>query len=227
MACLPKSGSTYLTNLLADLFGLNHAYAFYEAHQNEQEIHLPSLAHCLARPSVIQQHCRATEPNLQVLQALQIRPIFLVRNLLDALASMRDMLVYADEPIFFPTAYTQLPEPDRTMAIGLKFGFWYVECFASWYRAVRDGRIAAMILPYERLKADKMAAVAAAATHVGLQTTPERIRRTIDALDAQPKRTRRSAGGTRGEAAPEALRVYLAGHTRCFPDVDFSMLGLG
>lgn len=234
VACMPKSGSTFLTQVLSEVTGFDHRYAFYAGHQNEQDLHRASLLHAVLRPAVIQQHLRATERNLQLLQGLRTRPVVLVRNVFDALVSMRDMIDKGGvESVFFPTEpfgaspFSALDIQIRTRAIVIQKSLWYVEMFASWFRAARAHRIEALFLSYETLMADKPGCVARVLEHSGIDYDFDNVAAAVVSVEGDKARSRKNVGSSgRGRELPETLKQYIRGHTRFFADVDFEMVGL-
>jgi len=90
IACIPKSGSSFLKESLRALTGWKELWLSYAYLQNEQELYLPALKEAARDNTVTQQHCRATGPNLNILQGFGIRPIVLTRNLPDILLSLSD-----------------------------------------------------------------------------------------------------------------------------------------
>lgn len=238
IACMPKSGSTFLSHLLAEVLGAGHRYGFYEAHQNEQDIHGPALIEAARSPAVIQQHVRATERNVQILQALDVRPVVLIRDVFDAMVSMRDMIDSGGtESVFFPverlpgrthTIWADLDEDTRTRATVMQYGFWYVEFYASWRRALAAGRLDALLLEYSEVMANKRDAVTRILEHAGLSAPLDGIDAALERLEVDPTRTRKNVGKKgRGQTIPEELRTWIRGHTTYFPQVDFAPVGLG
>ena len=227
VACLPKSGSTFLTHTIADALKLQHTYCFYEAHQNEQELHIPALLRGLAKPAVVQQHVRATERNIQLIQAFGLRPIVLVRDIFDALVSMRDMIRVTDEPVFFDKTFKDLPETIQVELVVRKYAFWYLEFYVSWVRAHQNNRLDCMILSYEDLIADKVKAIDEVIRHSGLHASQESIQISVSHLEDNPKLTRKNQGSKgRGGSVSAALRKEVLTYTRFFPDINFVPLGL-
>ncbi|MEJ2121462.1 MAG: tetratricopeptide repeat protein [Alphaproteobacteria bacterium] len=90
IACMPKSGSTFLKHALLRLTGWREASLTFAFLQNEEELYLPFLRAVACTETITQQHCRATIPNIQLMQAFAIRPIVLVRNLFDTIVSYTD-----------------------------------------------------------------------------------------------------------------------------------------
>lgn len=69
IACTPKSGSTFLKSLLARLTGYRDAFMVYSAQQFEQELYQPTVREIATLDTVTQQHCRASDANVQMMQA--------------------------------------------------------------------------------------------------------------------------------------------------------------
>jgi hypothetical protein len=89
IACMPKSGSTYLHTLLRVITGLDDASLSELGDQNEGDICEKRLRR-LRRRSVIQQHVKATQTNLKWLSDYGVRPIVQTRSLFDVLPSLHD-----------------------------------------------------------------------------------------------------------------------------------------
>lgn len=90
IACAPKSGSTFLKNVLVRLTRFKDLFTVYAALQNEHELDLPQMVKFGTVNTVTQQHCRATEANIQLMQAFGIKPVILVRNIFDTVVSLLD-----------------------------------------------------------------------------------------------------------------------------------------
>jgi tetratricopeptide (TPR) repeat protein len=75
IACVPKSASTFLKNLFVSLTGYRDVFMVYAAGQNEHELYLPTLRETAHLDTVTQQHCRASDANVQMMQAFNIKPI--------------------------------------------------------------------------------------------------------------------------------------------------------
>ena len=90
IACVPKSASTFLKNLLVNVTGYRDLFTVYAAGQSEHEIYLPTLREFAHLDTVTQQHCRASDANVHLMQAFGIRPVVLVRNIFDSVMSLLD-----------------------------------------------------------------------------------------------------------------------------------------
>src|SRR5215471_7879860 len=69
IACVPKSASTFLKNLLVSVTGYRDLFTVYAAGQSEHEIYLPTLRDSAHVDTVTQQHCRASDANIHLMQA--------------------------------------------------------------------------------------------------------------------------------------------------------------
>ena len=142
IACLPKSGSSFLRNALLRLTGFRDTYLFYAGAPNEHDLYLPSLLEFATVPTVTQQHARASEANLHLLQGFGLRPVVLVRNLFDALVSLDDFYHQgASFSTFFFPGYLRLSPEERLDLIVDHVAPWYLQFYASWLRAEQDARL--------------------------------------------------------------------------------------
>lgn len=229
VACMPKSGSSFLSAALCAATGWPTLPMTYGYLQNEQDIHLPFLLARLEASTVTQQHCRATVPNVQILQAFGIRPIVLVRNLFDVVLSLADFYdTGADMNTFFSGRWGALA-PDRKHDLIVDHVMpWYVTFFASWMDVIQAGRLDARLVTYEDMIADKPGTLAAILAHQGLTKSLEECAAAIATVDGDVARTRLNKGvGGRGVAAlTEAQKDRVRRLAGYYSDIDFSIVGL-
>jgi hypothetical protein len=167
--------------------------------------HLAADARCIARCLVF-----------------DLRPVFIHRNIFEALLSFADHYreKYHPYPVEAPDAGTALE-----ISI-LRMAYHYVEMFASWtHFARRSGRV--LTLSYEENRRDWPQAAARALEHSGYAVDRARLEEAVTASEAAIKRdphsVRYSTGGKRDatmidpETVERVRRVY-----RAFPGVDFS-----
>lgn len=228
VACFPKSGSTLLKRLLCEATGYPEAQFCSAFLQNEQEIYLPSVINGARTNLVIQQHCRATVPNLHILQALNIRPVVLVRNIFDVLLSWKEFLDGgAHINTFFPH-YQDLSDEQRIALVVDDRAPWYLSFFAGWQHAEKSGQIGATWMTYEQLTADPEAALEGILEFYGVKADPVRLARATQMVNRNTGTTRFNKGKTgRGHTAFSEGQIEqirrLAGY---YPGVDFSLIGL-
>lgn len=172
VACMPKSGSTLLCRLLAARLQADLGCATFARQDNEQDLDLPRLVRLPWR-WVSHQHCRATQPTLQILADYGIRPIVHVRNIFDALVSLRDHIL--NESRFVPTGYVPADfadwqdEQQFDLLITLHLP-WYLDFYASWLDAA--GQVEFEFTTYRELIEEREALLERLADIYGLGPVP-------------------------------------------------------
>jgi hypothetical protein len=195
IACMPKSGSTFLKAALCELTGWPEANLAYAYLQNEPELYLPNLLQVAAWNTVTQQHCRATGPNVQIMQAFNMRPIVLVRNLPDAVVSLYDFFEQgAVKNTFYGEIWPGLGERDKYDLIIDHLMPWYVQFYASWERVQRQGRLPCLFVLYREMVADKPGTLARIADFLGLRRTRRQCTEAARIVDGDAYRSRFNKG---------------------------------
>lgn len=230
LACAPKSGSTFLKNLLIDATKFLDVFSVYAGLQNEQDLDLPQLERFATQNTVTQQHCRATEANIHLMQAFGIRPVVLVRNIFDTAMSLRDF--YDDGFIystFFEREHWIALSPEEKIDLLIDYALpWYFQFLASWQRAVREGRLEVLWLTYEELTADPATTLFRVLGFYGMQARPEELRRIVAERSGNRRSNRFNQGfpGRGKTGLTDAQKARIAALSRFFPGTDFSGFGL-
>jgi len=228
VACFPKSGSTLLKRLLCEATGFGEAQFVSGFLQNEQETYLPAVLHGARANRVVQQHCRATGPNVHLLQAFGIRPVVLVRNIFDVLLSWKEFLDGgATLNTFFPN-YHRLSDEQRLALVVDDRAPWYLGFFAGWQHVVTTGLIDGHWMTYESLTADPRAAIESILAFYGITPDPARLARAAGLVNRDRGSTRFNKGVVgRGLAAfSEAQVAQIRRLAGLYPGADFSLIGL-
>jgi hypothetical protein len=186
IACVPKSASTFLKNLLLNVTGHRDLFTVYAAGQTEHELYMPTLREYADVDSVTQQHCRASDANIHLMQAFGIRPVVLVRNIFDSVMSLLD---FYDKGAF-QTSYFRADWPalDRETKIELLIENvipWYFQFVASWDLAEKQQRIELQWLTYEELVADKLSAVLKVLEFYGLGASRTGVEQRIKEIESE------------------------------------------
>lgn len=233
LACMPKTGSTFLKSVLLEVTGFAEGVLTYAFERTEQELYLPRLIDACRRNTVTQQHVRATAANVDLMQRFRIRPVILVRNLFDVVVSIRDHLMIEGTerfPSLYATEHLASLDPQEQYEFLISYAIpWYFNFFVSWYDAMREGRVDALTLTYEELSQDWVPGVSRILEHVGIPRGDEEIRRALDAVWARRKglvRFNRGVAGRGLESLNEANQEKLRRMARFYPWVDFSAVGL-
>lgn len=90
IACMPKSGSTFLANLVASYASIRRVKLLPDYGDREQELCELRLLMSHGRSYVAQQHLRNSEWTQELIRRYSLTPVVLCRNLADCVLSIRD-----------------------------------------------------------------------------------------------------------------------------------------
>lgn len=230
ITCAPKSGSTFLKNVLVGVTGYRDLFSVYAALQNEHELDMPQLAKFGNIDTVTQQHARASEANIQLMQAFGIRPVVLVRNIFDTVISLLD---FYRQGFTFSTFFDRedFLAFDEEQQIDLLIEYavpWYFQFVASWQRAERDKRLEVFWLTYEDMIMDKPVAVENVLNFYSISAPREEVQKQIGETESDTDKNRFNKGvAGRGETGLSSQqKEKIAALSRHFPKSDFSLMGL-
>jgi hypothetical protein len=191
LAFPPKAAGTFLRSAAIDAIGgqltrIVHAYGGREASP-----YLPALLHYFmgdpkAPTMVTHVHMQALPANRHFIDALDLKPVIMLRSVPDMLCSYIDML--NTEPItpelwvnsFIPDNFAALdPSTQADFMVDI-MGPWYASYFATWldYAAKVPGRVC--VLRYADFKRDPAGTLRSLLSHSGIKSTAYRCRRAID-----------------------------------------------
>lgn len=229
IACMPKSGSSFLFRTLTNLTGWDSLQMSYAYMQNEEELYLPALRAVVRENTVTQQHLRATVPNNQIIQAFNIRPIVLVRNLFDVVVSYTDFYDKgAIANTFFARPWKRMDHSRKLDLIIDHFMPWYLAFFASWIDAMKSDQIDGFLVSYEQIIEDKPAAIFAISEFLGLEKSPDECAAAIEAAESNKRKNRFNKGvAGRGESSLDThQKDRIKRLADYFDDIDFALVGL-
>lgn len=230
ITCAPKSGSTFLKNVLVAATGFRDMFSVYASLQNEQELDLPHLIKFGNQNTVTQQHARASEPNVQMMQAFGIRPTVLVRDIFDTVASLLDFYTngYVFSTYFDRDEFVSFPHEQKVDLLIEYVVPWYFQFVASWQRIQKAGRLELHWVTYEAMVADKPGTVEEILEFYRIQAPPERIVAAIREIEGDKERNRFNKGRVgRGDSVlTPQQRARIIALARHFPSADFRLLGV-
>ena len=229
IACAPKSGSTFLKNVLVSLTGYRDAFMVYTPGQFEQDIYQPALSGLASFDTVTQQHCRASDANVQMMQAFGIRPVVLVRNIFDSVMSLFDFYnkgAFANS--FFRADYLTLDNETRLDLIIDNLVPWYFQFAASWDLVEKQKRLELTWLRYEDMISDKPATIQTVLNFYGLNAPLRGIEERISEIESEKRRSRFNKGvAGRGETElSDSRKRRIREYARYFPSTDLSVIGV-
>ncbi len=175
IACIPKSGSTYLHTVLREITGFGDAYVSELGDQNEGDICERRLRR-LQQRSVLQQHVKATQTNLKWMQVHGVRPIIQTRSLFDVIPSIHDHLQKGQGGLpcgFEPADFWNRSWNDRCDYLINVHLPWYFNFLLSWREAASE--IETCPVAYEDLFADQPGTLARILKFYAIAASPTDI----------------------------------------------------
>ena len=229
IACVPKSASTFLKNLLVSVTGYRDLFTVYAAGQTEHEIYLPTLREFADVNTVTQQHCRASDANVHLMQGFGIRPVVLVRNIFDSVMSQLDFYNQgAFQTSYFRADWQLLDEETKIDLLIENVIPWYFQFVASWDLAEKQKRLEVHWLSYEDLVANKPGSVLKILEFYGLGAARQGIEQRIREIEMGERKIRFNKGVTgRGKTGlNDRQKEQIRRLTRFYPSTDFARIGL-
>ena len=229
IACVPKSASTFLKNLLVNLTGFRDLFAVYAAGQSEHELYLPTLREYADIDTVTQQHCRASDANIHLMQAFGIRPVVLVRNVFDSVMSLFDFYNKgAFQTSYFRADWPALDEETKIDLLIENVIPWYFQFVASWDLAEKQKRVEVHWLSYEDLIADKPSSVLELLKFYGLGASRRGVEQRIKEIESEERKIRFNKGvaGRGRSGLNDRQKEQIRRFGKYHPSTDFSRIGL-
>ncbi len=230
IACVPKSASTFLKNVLVNLTGFRDVFMVYAAGQTEHELYLPTLKETAHLDTVTQQHCRASDANVHLMQAFGIRPVVLVRNIFDSVMSLLDFynLQGAYYNSYFRADFASLDEETKIDLLIDNVIPWYFQFVASWSEAEKRQRLPIHWLTYEHLISSKTTALQEVLKFYGFGAPAKSIDSKIAETEAEGRKIRFNKGiaGRGGTGLSELQKERIRQFARYHPSTDFGRIGL-
>ena len=188
VACLPKSGSTYLSNALSALPGFERVNLTFGFGRREQELCIFTCAAMHGIDYVAQHHVSYSQSTDDILKSFGIFPVILMRNLYDCVVSARDH--YCEEgQLENPIAYIDRSFPNWPREKQHDFIIdmvlpWYGNFVASWSES-RGPRIRVFYYDLVKSPCNVVATITEAA---GIEADAEAIKAAIRSTDKASSR---------------------------------------
>jgi hypothetical protein len=204
VACMPKSGSTFLTNTLAAHAGLRRCALLPTYGDREQELCELKLTRYNGRGFVAQQHVRNSAWTQELARRYGLTVVVLVRDLFDCVVSIRDHIRKEGDfgalirltPRHLALADAELDELIVQLAMP-----WYLSFYASWRADPR-----ALFVHYEDMVADPASILEEVLAQAGVETSPARIAEALGRSAGQQSRFNRGVCGRGKTLRPETRR---------------------
>ena len=233
LAFAPKAAGTFLRTAAITAIDGQLVRTVQAQGGRDAQFYLPTFLMYYAggtptRPLVTHVHMQALPANRHFIEALDLKPVIMVRSIPDMLVSYLEMV--EDDPaapqnwlnIQIPHAYVGLRDEAKADFIIDMLGPWYASYFATWLEWARaDGRV--LVLDYDEFRADPLRNLECLLLHSRFPIPRAQCRAVLDALwqERHDFRFRQGISG-RGQArfTPaqiERLRQMLAFYPQLEP----------
>jgi len=206
---MPKSGSTFLSDLISAMPDISRVSLVPSFGRREQELDESSILRAGRGPYVAQHHVRWSAWTEATCSKYDLKPIVLVRSLPDAVVSLRDHLRRESPiwPIFYAEDHhAELDDATLEDMIVRLVAPWFVNFYMSW-RTAPD----ALMISYEELIADPAGALRRVLAFAGAEIDEKEIAKAIASVGVRRKSRFNVGVAGRGAALqPASLRSILA-----------------
>lgn len=243
VACMPKSGSTFLSTVLASLPGYRREHVVPSYHRREQELEESEIERAFEatqtlrrafdrgelrtphrpRAFVAQHHVKHNIGSQAMIEKYGLVPVCLVRNIFDVVVSLRDHVVRESpdtSAAYIDESMAQWP-PERMYEFLVDMAVpWYLHFYVSWFKA--DNRV---LVTYEDLVADPRREVRRILKFGQLPWNSDGIEEALERAAGQD--VRRNVGTVgRGAGLPAELKDRVRHYCGYYPEVDFAPIGI-
>jgi hypothetical protein len=230
IACMPKSGSTFLSSALSKLVG-SKTYFFptYGGGRNEQNFYPPALIDIYGKKSVSQIHLKATEANLRLIEKFSVKPIILVRNIFDVVISLRDHFHNESTSVPFVWANDKFFELDESVQLDFIIELaipWYINFYVSWFAVYKEGIVNPIWLTYEEVITDPKVKLRFIMDSYSIKKSDEEIENALQQVGRKKVRFNKGVSGRGYQMLTETQIQRIKDFTRFYPWVDFSKIGI-
>ncbi len=206
LAFPPKAAGTFLRSAaIKAIDGQLHRIVHAQGGRDAQ-LYLPALIAYYTgafgkAPLVTHVHMQALSANCRLLEALDLKPVIMLRSIPDMLASYWDMLETNAEArleglnCLIPAPFATMPRNDRASFLIDVLGPWYVSYFATWLEYVEREPERVLLLRYTDFVREPAKTLSAVLAHSGVARSHERCRYAVDVIWNERDKYRFNKGG--------------------------------
>lgn len=228
LACLPKSGSTFIASIIGRLPGFVTLGFSPSGERREQEIDTAMVKRFtrkfIKRNCIAQHHVRASRSTIRCIEQFEMQPIVLVRNLYDAIVSLSDHLVCESPEMpfaYFDESFAKMEQEKRIEAIVDLAAPWYFNFYVSWWHYRPES-----IVTYEDVVLAGKYGIRRLIDRLGLDVSDQTIDELLRTTSRQTTRYNVGVAGRGESLVSRRCKEILNRYAEYYPLVDFSPLGL-
>ncbi len=190
LAFAPKSAGTYFRQAAIQAVGGELVRMCHAQAGRDGTLYLPNvLARCLDNETphtITHIHMQALTGNRKFIEAFGLKPVIMIRDLADMLASLLDM--FETDPVAraegvncqIPSNFLELPRDVKLDFMIDVIAPWYASYFATWKSFVDDAPRTVCVLHYRDFCRNPGETLHKAITHSGFVTTREKCLRSLE-----------------------------------------------
>lgn len=224
LACMPKSGSTFLSNAIGRLPGFRKTSLASHYGRTEQDLDLRRVIRKSRYDHICQHHVQYNEKTAEITRDFGISPVVLVRDLYDCTVSLRDHLrrESVENSMFFATDYHNDLSDDELETLIVHMAIpWYINFYVSWHECP-----SALWVTYQELTEDGSGVIERILRHVGREEIlRSQIEDALEKREANADRVNIARAG-RGESLSEENKMLIRQYCSFYPHIDFSRVGI-
>ena len=224
VAAMPKSGSSLMIRMVAELPGFRRIAVVRGHDRRENELALDTLVRSHDVDWVAQAHVRHSTATARLAGSFGLRTVVQTRELADTLVSIHDHLlnIAAINPIAeVPPAFPHWPRERRLAFVVDLFAPWYLHFFISWRDAGDVLRV-----DYADLLRDPALQLSRVVAFAGIPADAAQVRAACERAHSAAIPTRNRIVEGRGRELPPAARRQLLRLAGYYAGYDLSPLGL-
>jgi hypothetical protein len=242
LACMPKSGSTFLSQIISDIPQMRREQLVPSSHRREQELDEDRISRANNRNYLLrslwskgkfpgtpkpigwiaQHHTRCSQETLALIDKYKVTPVVLVRNIYDIVPSLFDHLT-SNSPLMSMAYFenSMINNKDECYEFIVEMIIpWYFNFFVSWKN---HGGIKFVL--YEELIKDPLDISCGIFEHANIEIEKSLIASAIDKAKSGYTRLNRGISG-RGNELPLHLCEKINRYAKFYPNVDFRDIGI-
>lgn len=205
LAFAPKAAGTFLREASVNAVDGDLARVVYAQGGRDAQPYLPSFimyhhGGVCPGPLVTHVHMQALPANRRFVEALNLRPVVMIRNIPDMLASYWDMLESEEAArrdglnCLIPPNFPSLSQEQKADFLVDILGPWYASYYATWLDYAREDADRVCVLSYADFQDDPAATLGAILLHSRLPRSEPECRDAIEAAWSERQNLRFNRG---------------------------------
>ncbi len=223
IACMPKSGSTYLTRIMGSLASSNCVSLVSGYGRREQELDTCFLLWQHRINYAAHHHVRYSDTLALQMSQFGVFPIVLVRNIFDIVVSLRDHFRNESVECSMGYAFPYMAEWEDAQIeefIALMFIPWYLNFYLSWLECENK-----LFVTYEDMIRDPVSVVSMINKYNSFSFDEVEIEKAVQSANGVFTRKNKGITG-RGEDLGQSVKDHICRMASLYTDVDFTPIGI-